>query len=178
MKLTPSFMFLSMCKYHSCLTFIKHICLFWFIKRFSLHCLHLVLLFFCIWRKKMEKTWKITQKYDFEQQRVCEAPICWLKYTTGLISSKICAPHWCHCDVFILTTEGSLVNKTGWQTLCFSGTYCHKTGTRPPHHTLILLILNGFDKQWASVKTWDIVMRLPPQKHFFMVLLYKSIWNL
>ena len=33
---------------------------------------------------------------------------------------------------FILTMEGSLVNKTDLQALYLSGTYCHKTGTRPP----------------------------------------------
>ena len=33
---------------------------------------------------------------------------------------------------FIFTTEGSLVDKTDLLPLYLSGTYCHKTGTRPP----------------------------------------------
>ena len=33
---------------------------------------------------------------------------------------------------FILTLEWSLVNKTDLIDLFLSGTYCHKTGTRPP----------------------------------------------
>ena len=31
-----------------------------------------------------------------------------------------------------LSTEGSLVNETHLLALYLSGTYCHKTGTRPP----------------------------------------------
>ena len=34
--------------------------------------------------------------------------------------------------LFILTTEGSLMNKLDLPTIFLSGTYCHKTGTRPP----------------------------------------------
>ena len=33
---------------------------------------------------------------------------------------------------FTLSMEGSLVDKIDLQALHFSGTYCHKTGTRPP----------------------------------------------
>ena len=33
---------------------------------------------------------------------------------------------------FILTSEGSLVDKTDLLGVYLSGTYCHKNGTRPP----------------------------------------------
>ena len=51
--------------------------------------------------------------------------------------------------VFILTMEGSLVNKIDLQSLYISETYCHKTSTRPPSctnldHRLCILFPYGF----------------------------------
>ena len=41
-------------------------------------------IFLHLWQKKAEKV-VLVSKNDFDQQTVCGAPICWLKYTTIIV---------------------------------------------------------------------------------------------
>ena len=77
-------------------------------------------------------------------------------YNNKVIAMYTLAVHYRQQVFFLLSTEGSLVNKRDLQALYLSGTYCHRTGTRPPSCNMprdLTIYDNVFIKAMFSLTT-------------------------